>query len=339
MEDAVYRYNPCNHSLILYKEGEYLHIVGWQYPAPLVLGLVWNMTQNDNEYVVSAQLGEIGQNIYFTANAMSLGCVITGTLPNCPMEQVGLPDDEKGRYVMYLGHPAYEYDFIKRPFLISFLPRIKSSKMRLTAAIGERNDTTSWGESILTRKEQTQLLWSSYGFSYYIDQSEPGINFFNITRHRTIPSGCGIYPFRIYAVTETRIYRYIPGIFDIIYDSRFNGLWWLPVITFTTNIAKGDYRDEIAQASQPYVSEAPFNIITVLDINKTDIDYFDWSQEWCRWIWYYEAGACSHNVMLEATARGCSGSIALISDKNTICSILHLDQELFDPMLVVSVGK
>jgi hypothetical protein len=38
-EDAVYTYNPVNHSLVFYKEGDYRDTVGWQWKAPVQLGL------------------------------------------------------------------------------------------------------------------------------------------------------------------------------------------------------------------------------------------------------------------------------------------------------------
>ena len=41
-EDAVYKYDALNHSLVFYKEGDYRDIVGWQYKAPIQLGLCWN---------------------------------------------------------------------------------------------------------------------------------------------------------------------------------------------------------------------------------------------------------------------------------------------------------
>jgi hypothetical protein len=40
----------------------------------------------------------------------------------------------------------------------------------------------------------------------------------------------------------------------------------------------------------------------VLDVEKT-IDWDDLSGEDARWIWYYEAGAAAHNVLLQAFSR------------------------------------
>jgi len=122
-EDAAYTYDALNHSLALYKEGDYRDIVGWQYSAPIQLGLCWD-TDKTNLYYASVELGEIGQNIQLMANALDLGTVVTAQGPNSAIEPLGLPDNEEGMIVMPLGHPKYPYNFIDKPKWISLLPRI-----------------------------------------------------------------------------------------------------------------------------------------------------------------------------------------------------------------------
>ncbi len=78
-EDAVYTYNPQNHSLVFYKQGDYRDVVGWQYKAPIQLGLVWNMSINSDQNYGAAELGEIGQNIQFMARSESWNCRNRGT--------------------------------------------------------------------------------------------------------------------------------------------------------------------------------------------------------------------------------------------------------------------
>jgi len=326
-EDAVYKYDALNHSLTFYKEGDYRDIVGWQYHAPIQLGLCWNTDKADSHYG-SAELGEIGQNIYFMANALDLGTVITSQGPEPAIQPVGLPPNEKGMGVMPLGHPQYPYDFEYEPMWISLLPKIEISDMSLSTALQERNEGTSW-EGEITREEMSQLLWASYGYSYYLDKSDQEKN--PIKRHRTVPSAHGYYPLRMYAITESGIYRYIHGMMK--YDR-----WGLPVVTFLAKVANGDMRDEIARASQSFIASAPLLIISVLDIQKT-IMWDDLSDEKYRYCWYYEAGASAHNVLLQATSLGLKGNIVPIEDKDSICSILGLDNEQFDPLLIVPVGK
>jgi len=336
-EDGVFTYHPENHSLTLYKAGDYTGLVGWQYDAPLLLGLVWNISRNNDENLAAAEIGEIGQNVYFVANALNLGTVTTGSYP-CPMETyVKLPADEVGRIVMYLGHPSYEYDFTDRPMWLSLLPRISDSSMSLTTAIKERREATTW-EAGVSRQEISQILWAAYGYSNYLDNSEPEINPFNITRHRTLPSGCGLYSLRMYVATKFGISRYYPNIADTIFG-KVNGWKSWPQITFLLMTVFGDKRAEIAQASESFVGSAPLLIISVLDYEQIEKLPWQLHEYFIPWSMYYEAGASAHNVFLETTAWGLSGNIAPVTDKDTLCNLLKLDKERFEPMFVIPVGK
>jgi nitroreductase len=325
LED-VYKYNPVNHSLVFYKEGDYRDIVGWQYHAPVQLGLCWNTDLADANFG-SAECGAVGQNIYFAANAIGLGTVITAQTPDPAIEPVGLPSNEKGIGVMPLGHPVDDYNFVYRPMLLSILPRIKFSDVDFTTVLEERNEVTSWEKNLISRKDLSHLIWASYGYSYYIDKS--GSN--KVKRHHTLPSAHGYYPFRIYTATKLCISRYMYGLYSI-------DIIGLPIVSFLLRIALGDKRPIISDASESFVANAPLCIIVVLDIQKT-IAWDDLSNESVRWIWYYEAGAATHNVLLQATSRGLAGNIVTIKDKGAICTLLKLDEEKFDPMFIIPVGK
>jgi nitroreductase len=289
--------------------------------------LCWNTDIADANFG-SAELGAVGQNIYFAANAIGLGTVITAQSPNPAIKPVGLPENEEGMGVMPLGHPEFFYNFVYKPMLISFLPRIKCSGMTLTTVLEERDVVTSWETDSISRLDLSHLLWSSYGYSYYLDQSE-SMNV--VKRHHTVPSAHGYYPFRIYGVTKSGVYRYIYGMSNI-------DLWGLPVVSFLLPVVLGDKRGDVAQTSESFVADAPLNIIIVLDIEKT-IDWDDLSDERLRWIWYFEAGAAAHNVLLQATSLGLAGNIVYVKDKSDICSLLKLDEEKFDPMFIIPVGK
>ena len=324
LED-VYKYNPMNHSLILYKEGDYRDIVGWQYSAPVQICLCWNTDIADANFG-SAELGAIGQNIYFAANAIGLGTVITAQGDPPAIEPVGIPENEHGMGVLPLGRPTVDYNFKYRPFLFSFLPRVCFSYTKLTTVFEERVEVTSWDSDSISRKNLSSLIWASYGYSYYLDKSQSN----PVKRHHTVPSAHGYYPFRIYLATRFGVFRYIYGLINV-------DLWGLPVFSFLLPVRLGDKRPEIAQASESFASDAPLNIIVVLDINMTN-QWDDLSNESLRWIWYYEAGAASHNVLLGATSLGLAGNILTINDEETICSLLRLNSEEFDPMFVVPVG-
>jgi len=324
LED-VYKYNPENHSLVFYKEGDYREIKGMQYHAPVQLGLCWNTDIADINFG-STECGAVGQNIYFAANAIGLGTVITAQISPA-ITPVGLPSNEKGIGIMPLGHVEIPYNFKYRPFLLSLLPRVKFSEMNLTSALEKRDEVNSWEKDSISRHDMSYLVWVSYGYSYYIDRSGS----YDVRRHHTVPSAHGYYPFRIYIATKSGISRYIYGLWNI-------DVWGLPVVAFLLKNNFGDKRGVIAEASESFVADAPLSIIPVLDIEKTNRKD-DLSDESVRWIWYYEAGASAHNILLQATSLGLAGNIVPINDKDAICSLLRLNKDKFDPMFIVPVGK
>ncbi|MCX6666351.1 MAG: nitroreductase family protein [Euryarchaeota archaeon] len=333
-EDAVYTYNPWNHSLVFYKEGDYRHIVGWQYNAPIQLGLVWDKNISSNQNYAAAELGEIGQNINFMADALNLGTVATGERPS-PLENLGLPSNQIGLIIIPLGHPVKPYNFVNFPFWVSFLPRIQKSDMNLTTVLEKRQEKTSWENTTLSKQEQTQLVWSSYGYSNYYDKSDSDRN--PVKRHRTVPSAHEYYPLLIYLVNKTGVYRYIPNTYNPLYG-LLRDIWFLPVMTGLLKVTDGDKRSDVAQASESFVASAPIIIISVLDVKQTKKPYDDVSGEDFRWLWYYEAGASAHNVLLEATAWNLSGTIVQPTNLSALQSLLRLNEGQV-PLILVPVGK
>lgn len=339
-EEAVYTYNSENHSLVFYKEGDYRDIVSdlhWQYWSPIQLGLAYNSKISDRN-LAAAQAGMIGQNIYFSAIAQNLGTIIT-TSQELDPEPIGLIENHHGIAMMALGHPKYEYNLKYRPFCISFLPRISFSEKNYTMALEDRNSSTEYTVEKLSRKDISHLSWASYGYSYYVDNTyaENGL----VKRHHTLPSCHGFYPFRIYVITKTGIYRYFYELFTIDrtllpFSMRLIGQG-IPSYLFIP-VAFGDHRDKISDSIDNYKANTPYSLITVLDIHKTKI-WDDLSGEEDRWNWYYEAGASSFNVLLEASSRDLNGSVTYIKDKELLCETVKINNKFFDPMFIVSVGK
>lgn len=326
-EEAVYKYEPLSHFLIFHKEGDYRHRID-QYEAPIQLGLIWNTTQSSNENASGAEIGAIGQNIQFAANALELGTVVTAEIPS-PLSRIDLPPHEEGRIVMPLGHPEYPYNFDYKPMWISLLPRMQFSQMSLTTALETKTQATSWGETELSRHEISQMMWSAYGYSYYLDKSQQELN--PVKRHRTVPSAHGYYPLEIYGVTDSGTFKYFANIAPI-------DLWGLPLVSFYWPVCREDNRVAVADASVTFISNAPLIIICVLNIQDTITSYDDLSAEKYRWIWAYEAGAAAHNVQVGATAWNLASYIAPITDKQALCTLLHLDPNQFEPLLTIAVG-
>ena len=328
-KDAAYTYDPLNHTLNLYKPGDWRSTVGYQYPtAPLVLGLCYNTTKADADQG-GIEVGEICQNLAFTLDALDLGGVVTGGLPPA-IDKMGIPPDQAGLIVMPVGHPLQPYNFKDRPLRITLLPPITESSMNLTTALTERKQTTSFSGTI-NRQQLSDLVWSSYGFSPYLDRSHQDLN--KVQRHRTVPSAHGYYPLVIYAVTKTGIERYMPNLLTTLgnFSVDFIGL---PVITYLRPIRFGDHRTQLADASSlPSLATAPLTLIMVLNKARTGDTGDPYLKFWCL-----EAGAAAHTVMLEATALGLHGNLVTPTDATAIRSLLNLD-DLFMPLLIVPVGS
>ncbi len=339
--DGVFKYEPVNHSLIFYRAGDYTHHPQMQYPAPIQIGIVWNTTISTNENLTAAEIGMIGQNIYLAANALNLA---TLTTLGFSLSIIHLPDNEQPKIIMPLGHPKYPYDFRYRPLVFSLLPRVKLSEKLLSTILNESKVSSSW-QGTISRQQKAQLLWSAYGYSYYLDHSEYDF-IYHINRHRTVPSAHKYYPLQFYAFTSSEIYHYIPNTYNpLIGPLEFilYNISWFPYPVFTLNhkIIKGDHRDVLATACDtPSIVTAPFCILSVLNIEKTKPEgYDDFSSPALRWIWNYEAGASAYNILLETTALNLTTNIIPVVEIGDLCSLLNLDENLYQPLLVTPIGN
>lgn len=334
----VYVYMPFSHSLQFIKKISSLNF--GQYVAPVYLGLVWDTDKGGNEYLATAEMGMIGQNIAFAANALDLGTVVNGeVLPWANLAKVGLPPNELPYIIIPLGHPEFSYNFRYRPLDFSFLPRIQYSDMSFTEALTERKPIQSW-QGDLTNHEQYQIIWSTYGFSYLLDRMESEF-IYHIGRHRTVPSAHGYYPLHIYSFTDNAVYEYHANILLYLTPSPLIDFLGLPMIPVLQKIKQGDYREDLAQiCSRPQLSDAPLSIVFIVNLGTTRPEGGDdFSGEDFRWLWYYESAAAGFNALLEATAWGLTSDFYPINNKNEICDFLALDQEIFDPLFILPIGK
>ena len=333
-EDAAYKYNPVNHSLIFFKAGDWRDKVGWQYKAPIQLGLCYDTNKADAKFG-GAELGQIGQNIQFMTNALGLGTVVCGQVPPA-ITPLKIPDNEEGMIVMPIGHLLHPYNFKSRPLWLSMLPPIERSSMSLSTALDTCEIGTSYNGS-LTRGEMSQILWSTYGFSIYIDRSEQEKN--AVIRHRIVPSAHGYYPLRMYAVTEKGIFYYQPNLLVKLSTITVDFLG-LPILSFLIKKTSDDRRVEVAEASsKSSIAPAPLLIVSVLDLEMArPLDHDDLSAEIYHRFWYFEAGASAHNVLLEAASWNLSATIVLPINASAIQSILQLNENLL-PLFIISVGR
>ncbi len=329
LEDAAYVYNSTMHSLEWYKDGDYRDLVGWQYTgAPVVLGLCWNTTRATANFA-GVELGEIGQNIAFAANALNLGTVVTGEVPPA-IDRMGISDDHEGMIVMPIGHPLHPYNFKNRPLWISLLPKITVSSLSLSQALEQRTEATSFSGDI-TWEEISRLLWSSYGFSRYLDRSKQEKN--PVIRHRTVPSAHGYYPLHIFAVTSSGILFYEANLLSRLFHLQAD-IVGIPVVSYMVKIKRGDFRSSLAEASSlPALSDAPLIIVVVLDLELAK----DLSGVWAYPFWFYEGGAAAHNIMLEATALELTSTIASFTDDEAVRSLFGVNESKV-PLVAVPVS-
>lgn len=305
--DATYVYVAANHSLRLWKTGNYLYI-GQDTGAPIKFGMVWNESITSDEKAGMIDIGMIAQNVYFDANALGLAAITTGTSVN-DLYDLGLPSNEKPEIIMHLGYPPSPYDFTYDPLPVQNLPPVINNTITLADAVTNRTIVNKWDNVTLSLLDESQILWCSYGSSYLMD------NIFS-TRHRTLPSAVDYYPFKVYAVNQTGVYQYNPTAHSV------------------SLIVAGDKR-ALIQAAVAHddidVSSAPWIIIPFYNHNVHP-SYITW--------WWYETGAITHNVFLEATARGLAcNAVTVIADQNALRSALGLSgQTNLIPEAAIMVG-
>jgi len=307
--EATYKYNPQNHSLILFKTGNYLYL-GMYDTAQIKFGLVWDKNILPDEKDGMAEIGMTGQNIYFDANALNLGTVTTGMSVE-DLYQLGLPSNEKPEIIMPLGHPSTAYDFTYTPLPPANLPAVQNNTMTLAESINNRHIVNTWNNSSLSLLEESQLIWASYGYSYLIERVSHD-------RHRTLPSALDIYPFKVFAANQTAVYQYVPASHSL------------------TTIVTGDRRVAIQDAvgaTNISLAGAPWIILELLDTNLGQSQY--------QTFWYYETGAIAHNVLLEAGTLNLSSSVIMdIADINGLRTALGIgSQTNLVPQAVVGVGR
>ncbi|UCF50055.1 MAG: nitroreductase family protein [Thermoplasmatales archaeon] len=305
--DATYKYVPENHSLSLFKTGNYLHL--GQYTSPIKIGLVWDMDIESDELRGMIDIGMICQNIYFDANALDLGTVTTGSYVE-DLYELGIPSNEKPEIIMPLGHPSTPYDFTYDPLPEQNLPLVINNTLSLEDAINNRLIKNKWDDIPLSLLEESQLIWSSYGYSYLFDNV-------NNKRHRTLPSSWAIYPFKIFAANHSGVYQYSPS-------------------HSISEIVAGDQRQKIknfVESNNITIESASWIIIPFLD---TDLGGSQFQK-----YWYYELGALINNILLETAALNLSANVIYdISDETGLRSALGLSsQPNLRPLSIIPVGN
>lgn len=314
-ETDTYRFIPETNNLSPWKEGDYRNL-GGGYRAPIQLYVVLDTNLCKDIRWGNAEAGCAIQNIYLMSNTLNLGTVCQGGswLDRTLIQQgLGLPENEKVLYKMPLGFPMppfYEYDnlaIVSRPSS-SKLPEIKESNTTLNDALNIISSSHNWAERLVPLQELSQVLWASYGYSYYKDTSR-----WPTRIHRTVPSAHNIYPIRIYMVDSSGLYKYLPDKHTI------------------EMIKEGDVRSNVAQVSgNPWASLAPLIIAIfwddghILTVDTT----------------YCEVGLVAQNIFLESVAWGLTADWGKAdTNEEEMRVVMGLtDQTNLHPASIVALG-
>jgi len=282
-ETAAYKFVPENQSLFLLKEGDYRGLGGYGdpgYEAPIQLYIVYDANVCPDTHWGNAETGCAVQSIYLMANALNLGTVCCGGswLNRTEIhEGLGLPANEVVRYKMPLGYPLPPYNEYQNLVPTSRpsspeLPEIQDSNTSIEGALDSIFSSHEWSENLVTKQELSQILWASYGYSYYEDTAASPPE-----RHRTVPSAGSKYPMTIYAANSSGVYEYLPE-----------------QHTITTIVTEGRRPDIAAASGNPWASSAPLLIATAWDENNV----------YTADLTYVEVGLIAQNVYLECAAWG-----------------------------------
>jgi len=317
-DTAVYRFVPENQSLTLLKVGDYRELGlggGWGYDAPIQLYIVLDTNICPDWLWGNAESGYVIQNIYLMANALNLGTVCTYPNRTDISQGLGLPVNEQVLYKMPLGYPLPPYANYQSLIPTSRpsspeLPEIQDSNVSLEEALDSTFSSNDWSYTPITCQELSQILWASYGYSYYEDNttSPP-------TTHRTVPSAHGYYPMKVYAANSSGVYEYLPEQHTL------------------STILTGDMRSSIAQANgNAWVASAP--LIIAVTYNDTGQAYVGGEET------YVEVGLIAQNVYLECDAWGLIANLSRANmDEKAMKEALGLVNETtVHPMSIITVG-
>lgn len=319
-QTAAYKFVTENQSVALWKEGDYRGLGkggGWSFGAPIQLYIILDTNICPDVLWGNAESGCAIQDIYLMANALNLGTVCTYPNRTDIHQGLGLPANEKVLYKMPLGYPLPPYANYQnlvptyRPSS-SELPEIQDSNMSFEDALNSVFSSHEWNKNPVTKQELSQVLWASYGYSYYEDTAASPPK-----GHRTVPSAHGYYPMKVYAANSSGVYEYLPEQHTL------------------TTIVTEDRRQSIAQASgNAWASSAPL-IIAVAYVKNSSARYYIGGEET-----YVEVGLITQNVYLESTAWRliADWGKADIDEEATRAALGLIGETLLHPASIITVG-
>lgn len=173
---------------------------------------------------------------------------------------------------------------------------VKTGGKPLMEVLAARHSCHDFVNQDLDKQTLADMLWAAYGF--------------NRADKRTVPSAINAQEMSVYVLLSDGAY---------LYDAKANTL---------TLVAKGTFKDLLANKQQPYVNDVPVHLVFVGNLDK---------QKAGRDAMLLDVGYLSQNVYLYCTSKGL-GTIARASfDRKGLPAALKLTDKQ-EVLLVQAVG-
>ena len=174
----------------------------------------------------------------------------------------------------------------------------------INEALAARRSWREYSAEKLSLEELSGVLWAAAG----INRADGKL---------TAPSALALYPIRVYALFEEGIYRY---------DARTMSL---------DRVVEGDHR--IAAGRQPFVEQAPLNLIYVADLQAYEGKEMPLQQ--INNLCGMDAAGYAENVNLYTAGHGLRSITRGSADAEELLRLLQLDPERYRFILAQTVGK
>ena len=190
-------------------------------------------------------------------------------------------------------------------------PRLKG-EMSLEEAILKRRSRRDFGDSPLTLREVSQILWAGQGIT-----DAAGL--------RAAPSAGALYPLDLYLVVGK---QGVEGLGEGVYH-------YLPQSHSLEPTVQGDVRQTLARLSleQMFVAEAPLSLLITGEYERTTKKY---GERGVRYV-HMEAGHVAQNVYLQSEALGLGTVTMGAFQDEKISEALNLPPS-YRPLYLLPIG-
>jgi len=190
-------------------------------------------------------------------------------------------------------------------------PRLKG-EMSLEEAILKRRSRRDFGDSPLTLREVSQILWAGQGIT-----DAAGL--------RAAPSAGALYPLDLYLVVGK---QGVEGLGEGVYH-------YLPQSHSLEPTVQGDVRQTLARLSleQMFVAEAPLSLLITGEYERTTKKY---GERGVRYV-HMEAGHVAQNVYLQSEALGLGTVTMGAFQDEKISEALNLPPS-YRPLYLMPIG-